>query len=78
MKPDGLPAAQPEDAEAQALAEMLDRQMASGTQHINLEVGAETRVRTVNSTECSPKGACAVPNFELNDEDPDAETPSDD
>lgn len=63
MKPDGLPAAQPEDAEAQALAEMLDRLMASGTQHINLEVGAETRVRTVNSTECSGKtGPCAVPN----------------
>ena len=64
--------------DADALAAMLDELMAQGTQHINLNVGDQTRIQTVNSTECSPKGACAVPNFELNDEDPDAETPSDD
>ncbi|MBQ5340086.1 MAG: hypothetical protein J6Z40_13100 [Oscillospiraceae bacterium] len=64
--------------DADALAAMLDELMAQGTQHINLTVGDQTRIQTVNSTECSPKGACAVPNFELNDEDPDAETPSDD
>ena len=64
--------------DADELAAMLDELMAQGTQHINLNVGDQTRIQTVNSTECSPKGACAVPNFELNDEDPDAETPSDD
>lgn len=64
--------------DADELAAMLDELMAKGTQHVNLTVGAQTRIQTVNSTECSPKGACAVPNFELNDEDPDAETPSDD
>lgn len=64
--------------DADELAAMLDELMAQGTQHINLTVGAQTRIQTVNSTECGPKGACAVPNFELNDEDPDAETPSDD
>ncbi|MBR5364060.1 MAG: hypothetical protein IK134_12140 [Oscillospiraceae bacterium] len=64
--------------DADELAAMLDELMAQGTQHVNLTVGAQTRIQTVNSTECSPKGACAVPNFELNDEDPDAETSSDD
>ena len=64
--------------DADALVAMLDELMAQGTQHINLTVGAQTRIQTVNSTECGPKGACAVPNFELNDEDPDAETPADD
>ena len=64
--------------DADALAAMLDELMAQGTQHINLTVGEQTRIRTVNSTECGPKGACAVPNFELNDEDPDAETQTDD
>ncbi|MBQ9907280.1 MAG: hypothetical protein IJM46_10970 [Oscillospiraceae bacterium] len=63
--------------DADELAAMLDELMAQGTQHVNLTVGAQTRIQTVNSTECGPKGACAVPNFELNDEDPDAETPSD-
>ena len=63
--------------DADELAAMLDELMAQGTQHVNLTVGAQTRIQTVNSTECGPKGACAVPNFELNDEDPDAETLSD-
>ncbi len=61
------PAKAAEDADA--LAAMIDELMAAGTQHINLTAGAETVVWTVNSTACSPKGACAVPNFELNDED---------
>lgn len=64
--------------DADELAAMLDELMAQGTQHVNLTVGAQTRIQTVNSTECGPKGACAFPNFELNDEEPDAETPSDD
>ena len=67
-----------EESQADELVQMLDRLMSEGTQHVNLTVGAQTRIQTVNSTECGPKGACAVPNFELNDEDPDAETPSDD
>ena len=50
------------------LIAMIDRLIESGTQHINLEVGENTRIQTVNSTECSPKGACAVPNFDWNDE----------
>ena len=66
------------EPDANALAALIDSLMEQGTQHINLTVGDQTRIQTVNSTECSPKGACAVPNFELNDEDPDAETPSDD
>ena len=46
------------------LAEMIDRIFAGGTQHINLEIGEQTGIRTVNSTDCSGKpGACAVPNF---------------
>lgn len=47
------------------LAAMIDELMSAGSQHINLEIGEETRVQTVNSTDCSGKpGACAVPNFE--------------
>ena len=51
------------------LIAMIDRLIESGTQHINLEVGENTRIQTVNSTECSPKGACAVPNSEYPDEE---------
>ena len=43
-----------------------------GGSQIYLEVGEQTRIRTVNSTDCSSKkGACAVPNFDYNDEDDD-------
>ena len=49
------------------LADLIDSLIASGSQHINLEIGDETRVQTVNSTECSKPGACAVPNFEFDD-----------
>ena len=61
-----------DDLEQQAdeLVQLLDALTASGSQHINLDVGEETKVRTVNSTECSGKlGACAIPNFD--EEDPD-------
>ena len=52
------------------LAALIDLLMAQGSQHINLEVGEETKVQTVNSTECSGKpGACAVPNLPAEDED---------
>ena len=57
------------EPDADALAALIDSLMEQGTQHINLTVGAETRVQTVGSTECSPKGACAVPNLAINDED---------
>lgn len=50
-----------------ALADLIDSLIASGSQHINLEIGDETRVQTVNSTECSKPGACAVPNFDFDD-----------
>ena len=50
------------------LIAMIDDLIAAGTQHINLEVGDEMRVQTVNSTECSKPGACSVPNFDFNDE----------
>lgn len=63
--------------DADELVAMLDALIESGTQHINLTVGDKTHVQTVNSTECGPKGACAVPNFDLNDEDPEAETRTD-
>ena len=50
------------------LIAMIDRLIESGTQHINLEVGENTRIQTVNSTECGRDGACSVPNFDWNDE----------
>ena len=64
----------PDDSElnqqADDLVALLDALAASGSQHINLDIGEQTRVQTVNSTECNPKlGACAVQNFD--DEDPD-------
>ena len=59
-----------DDQQADELVQMLDRLMQSGTQHINLTVGDETRIRTVNSTDCSGRpGACAQPNADLGDED---------
>ncbi len=72
MKPtDSLP-------DADQLVAMLDALMENGSQHINLTVGAETRIQTVNSTECSPKGACAIPNLDLQDADSEESTLSDD
>ena len=56
--------------QADDLVALLDALAASGSQHINLDIGEQTKVQTVNSTECNPKlGACAVQNFD--DEDPD-------
>ena len=59
------------DNDADELAALIDGLMASGTQHINLDAGDTMKVTTVNSTECSKPGACAVPNFDS--EDPDEE-----
>lgn len=52
------------DAQAEELAALLDALVESGSGHINLAVGEQTKIRTINSTDCSGKpGACAVPTF---------------
>ncbi len=52
------------------LAELIDSLFAAGSQHINLNIGEETRVQTVSSTECNPNiGPCAVPNAAYPDTD---------
>jgi pyruvate-formate lyase len=56
--------------QAEELVALLDALAESGSQHIHLNVGEETKIQTVNSTECNPQlGACAIPNF--NGEAPD-------
>lgn len=58
------------DAQAEELAAMLDALFSGGSGHVNLRVGEETTVQTVNSTEFScVNGACAVPTFFDDDED---------
>lgn len=59
------------EQDADELAALIDELMASGTQHVNLDVGETAKVQTINSTECGKKGACSVPNFDS--EDPDEE-----
>ena len=54
--------------DADELADLIDSIMESGTQHINVETGGETTVRTVNSTDCGKKGACAIPTFDFGGE----------
>ena len=56
------------DPDPDELAALLDSLVAGGTQHINLKIGEQTRVQTVNSTECSSPGACAVPNMPYEDD----------
>ena len=56
------------DPDPDELAALIDSLVAGGTQHINLEIGARTRVQTVNSTECSRPGACAIPNMPYEDD----------
>ena len=55
------------DPDPDALAALLDSLVEGGTQHINLVIGEQTRIRTVNSTECSKPGSCAVPNMPYED-----------
>lgn len=58
------------DAQAEELAALLDALVESGSGHINLAVGEQTKIRTINSTDCSGKpGACAVPTFFEEDDD---------
>ena len=53
----------PEERDVDALVELLDSLAASGSQHIHIDVGEQTQVRTINSTEC-PQGPCMIPNFD--------------
>lgn len=64
----------PQDPDPDALVAMLDALCASGTQHIHLQIGEETTVHTVSTTECNPQlGPCAVPNLGGAPEDDDEE-----
>ncbi len=78
MKPDAVPPQKPDmPDDPDALAALIDELMSAGTQHLNLEAGSEMRIRTVNSTDCGGRpGACAVPNFAYNDEEPESEDDS--
>ncbi|MDE5564323.1 MAG: hypothetical protein K2I93_04150 [Oscillospiraceae bacterium] len=53
--PDILP-----DMDADDLVALLDSLFSSGSQHIQLNIGDETKVQTMNSTDCCT-GACAIP-----------------
>ncbi len=58
------------EAQAEELAALLDALVEGGSGHINLAVGEQTTVQTINSTECSGRlGACAVPTFFDDDEE---------
>lgn len=59
-----------DEQQAEELAALLDDLFSSGSQHVNLEIGEETRIQTINSTECNGKpGACMIPNTEFDDEE---------
>ena len=60
----------PQDMDPDALVALLDALCKSGSEHINLSIGEETKVQTVNSTECCKPGACSIPTL---GEDPDEE-----
>ena len=55
------------DSEADELVGLIDSLMSSGSQHISLDVGNDTKVRTVNSTDCGKAGPCSLPNTEYTD-----------
>ncbi|MCQ2417619.1 MAG: hypothetical protein MJ071_07385 [Oscillospiraceae bacterium] len=58
------------------LAALLDQLMSSGVQHVQLRVGEETRVQTINSQDCGMNNTpCCVPNFDYVDKE---QTESDD
>ncbi|MBR5088779.1 MAG: hypothetical protein IK093_05075 [Ruminiclostridium sp.] len=73
MRTDDTKPADITESDADELAALIDRLMSSGTQHIDLNVGEMTRVRTLNSTECGRTGPCAVPNFDFAEEDEKAD-----
>ncbi len=68
------------DEQAKELADLLDALVSNGSEHINLEIGEQTKVQTINSTDCSGKlGACAVPTFmDEDDEETDENTEDED
>ncbi len=55
------------------LAELIDKLMAQGNGHVNIDIidgGNGLRVDTVNSRDCGKKGACMQPTeLETDDED---------
>lgn len=60
------------DQQADELVALLDALAVSGSQHINLHVGEETKIQTINSTDCSgTPGACAIPTAEAIDREDD-------
>ncbi|MDE5883897.1 MAG: hypothetical protein K2H29_02275 [Oscillospiraceae bacterium] len=62
------------DQQADEIVALLDALAESGSQHINLNIGKETKIRTINSTDCSgTPGACAIPTPEAIDKDEDEE-----
>lgn len=55
-----------------ALVALLDHLCETGSQHINLEIGEQTKVQTVSTSDCNPKlGPCAVPNLGSDPEEED-------
>lgn len=61
-----------EEQQIEELAALLDNLFSSGTQHINLQIGEDTKIQTVNSTECNGKpGACSIPNAEIEENEED-------
>ncbi len=56
-----------ERLDAEKLAELIDSLMEGGSQHVDIGIGEETKVRTMNSTDCGKKGACAIPTFDFGD-----------
>lgn len=62
----------PADMDEDALVALLDHLCETGSQHINLEIGEQTKVQTVSTSDCNPKlGPCAVPNFGSDPEEED-------
>lgn len=48
------------DMDADDLVALLDSLVSSGSQHIQLNISDETKIQTMNSTDCCT-GACAIP-----------------
>lgn len=62
----------PQDMDADELVALLDHLCETGSEHINLNIGEQTKVQTVSSTDCNPQlGPCAVPNLGEEPEDED-------
>ncbi len=55
------------DSDADEVADLIDALMSSGSQHVSFEIGDDTKVRTVNSTDCGKAGPCSLPSTEYTD-----------